>query len=60
MDNRQIVEAELESINAMCEEIDQNIEILKAQKQRILVIADALSAWLAEAPEQLEFKLVED
>ncbi len=44
----------------MIAEIDGNIELLEAQKQRINVIAEAIGLRLQTMPEQLEFELVDN
>jgi hypothetical protein len=60
MNEKEILNKELQSIDAMCSEIDHNIELLQAQKQRICVIAEAIAKSLETVPEQLEFELVVD
>ena len=60
MDKRDILIKELETIESMVAEIDGNIELLEAQKQRINVIAEAIGLRLQTMPEQLEFELVDN
>ncbi len=60
MDKRDILIKELETIESMIAEIDGNIELLEAQKQRINVIAEAIGLRLETMPEQLEFELVDN
>jgi hypothetical protein len=60
MDKRDILIKELETIESMIAEIDGNIELLEAQKQRINVIAEAIGLRLQTMPEQLEFELVDN
>lgn len=60
MNEAEILKKELESIDAMCSEIDDNIAILQAQKQRICVVAEAIAKTLETTPEQLEFELVDN
>jgi vacuolar-type H+-ATPase subunit I/STV1 len=60
MNEREILKKELESIAAMCSEIDGNIDILRAQQQRICIVAEAIAKSLEATPEQLEFELVVD
>lgn len=60
MNKRDILIKELETIESMVAEIDGNIELLEAQKQRINVIAEAIGLRLQTMPEQLEFELVDN
>ena len=60
MDKRDILIKELETIESMVAEIDSNIELLEAQKNRINVIAEAIGLRLETMPEQLEFELVDN
>ena len=60
MNEKEILQKELQSIDAMCSEIDGNIELLQAQKQRICIIAEAIAQTLGTIPEQLEFELVDN
>jgi hypothetical protein len=60
MDKRDILIKELETIESMVAEIDSNIELLEAQKERINVIAEAIGLRLETMPEQLEFELVDN
>ena len=60
MDKRDILIKELETIESMAAEIDSNIELLEAQKERINVIAEAIGLRLETMPEQLEFELVDN
>lgn len=60
MDKRDILIKELETIESMIAEIDGNIELLEAQKERINVIAEAIGLRLQTMPEQLEFELVDN
>ena len=60
MNEKEILNKELQSIDAMCSEIDGNIELLQAQKQRICIIAEAIAKTLETSPEQLEFELVDN
>lgn len=60
MDKRDILIKELETIESMAAEINDNIALLEAQKNRINVIAEAIGLRLETMPEQLEFELVDN